>query len=101
MKRYFWSLVFAILVTSCINWVVANTKSTEHQNVYYNVGRVVGLGQCTTDKKCSYVYVDKFNNTKSAVIETPVFLGQLVYQECWYEEAQGDQCYVDYQPLKN
>jgi len=101
MKRVIWSLIFSALLAWGITAIVKNTKSTEHQNVYYNVGQVYGLGQCTSDNKCSFQYTDKFGNNKSAISDKPVFLGQLVYQECWYEEAQGDQCYVDYQPAKN
>lgn len=101
MKRLFWSLIITVVLTWGLHIIVTNTKSTEHQNVYYNVGQIYGLGQCTTDNQCSFQYTDQYGNKKSATSDKPVYLGQLVYQECWYEEAQGNQCYIDYQPAKN
>ena len=101
MKSFVWCIGFSALITWGIVSLAGTMKSTEHQNVYYNVGQIYGLGQCTSDNKCSFQYTDKFGANKSAISDTPVFLGQLVYQECWYEEAKGDRCYVDYQPAKN
>jgi hypothetical protein len=101
MKRLIWCLIISAVLTWILTTISINHKSTEHQNVYYNVGQVYGLGQCTSNNQCSFQYTDQFGNKKSAISDKPVVLGQLVYQECWYEEAQGNQCYVDYQPVKN
>lgn len=100
MKSFVWCIGFSALITWGIVSLAGTMKSTEHQNVYYNVGRIVSLGQCK-DGTCSYGYTDMNNELKYATLNKPVSLGQLVYQECWYEEAQGNQCYVDYTPSKN
>lgn len=100
MKGFVVSVILAAAFTWVITAINGSVKSTEHQNVYYNVGRVVSLGQCK-DGTCSYGYTDMNNELKYATLDRPVSLGQLVYQECWYEEAQGNQCYVDYTPSKN
>lgn len=100
MKGFVVSVILAAAFTWGITAIIGSVKSTEHQNVYYNVGRVVSLGQCK-DGTCSYGYTDMNNELKYATLDRPVSLGQLVYQECWYEEAQGNQCYVDYTPSKN
>lgn len=100
MKRLIWSLIFSAILTWGFVCIIKNTKSTEHQNVTYNVGRVVALGQCK-DGSCSYQYTDKNGELKYATTDKPVSLEQLVYQECWFEEAKGNRCYVDYEPSKN
>ena len=100
MKRLIWSIIIAAFSTVLVNAIVYGAKSTKHQNVTYNVGRIVSLGQCK-DGKCAYGYTDMNGELKYASSDTPVTLSQLVYQECWYEEAKGNQCYVEYQPSKN
>lgn len=94
------SAIISILIIICINWVEADSKSSEHQNVYYNAGKIVGVGQCKSGE-CSFQYKNKDGELKFAISNKPVSIGQLVYQECWYEEARGNMCYVDYQPSKN
>ncbi|AQW88639.1 putative membrane protein [Erwinia phage pEa_SNUABM_50] len=100
MKRMFWSALLAAFIVWVISWAVTSGKSTEHQNVYYNTGQIVALGQCKGGE-CSYQYKDNTGSLQYATSSKPVSLGQLVYQECWYEEAKGDRCYVEYQPSKN
>lgn len=100
MKRLIWCLIFSALLGYAPVFVVSTTKSTEHQNVTYNVGRIVALGQCKSGE-CSYQYTDKDGALKYATTYKPVSLGQLVYQECWFEEAKGNRCYVDYAPNQN
>lgn len=100
MNGFVISIILAAAVTFGVSKIIDEAKSTEHQNVHYNVGRVVSLGQCK-DGSCSYGYTDMNNELKYASTSKPVSLGQLVYQECWYEEAQGNQCYVDYTPSNN
>lgn len=97
---FFCCLFLSAVITFGFYMIGSSIKSTEHQNVFYNVGRIVSLGQCK-DGTCSYGYTDMNNQIKYATHNKPVSLGQLVYQECWYEEAQGNQCYVDYTPSKN
>lgn len=100
MKGFVGCVFFSALLSFGLVTLVGSIKSTDHQNVYYNVGRIVSLGQCK-DGTCSYGYTDMNNELKYATLNKPVNLGQLVYQECWYEEARGNQCYVDYTPSKN
>lgn len=100
MGRILCSIVIAILVTAATHYIVDANRKTEKQNITYNVGRVVSLGQCK-DNKCSYGYTDKDGELKYATYDKPVTLMQLVYQQCWHEEAKGDRCYVDYYPSEN
>jgi hypothetical protein len=99
MKRIIASVVYATLFTGML-YGLMQIPSGEHTNVTYNVGKVVALGQCK-DNECSYQYTDKNNELKYGSTDKPVSLGQLVYQECWYEEAKGNRCYVNYEPSQN
>jgi|AGFS01.1.fsa_nt_gi hypothetical protein len=90
------TLGIAFLVSSC-NQQIENTRK---QDVYYNTATVTNIGQCR-DSKCSFEYKTSTNEVKFGLSNTPMIIGQLVYQECWTEKVKGLQCYVDYSPSKN
>lgn len=94
------SFILAALISLGVTAIVIGIDNTEHQNVYYNTGKIVAVGQCK-NSECSYQYTDNTGQLQFATSREPVSLGQLVYQECWYEKAKGNQCYVEYQPSKN
>lgn len=95
------SLFFTCLLLIFVGLLVKTNEDTRHQNVYYNTGKIVAVGQCKSDGECSFQYLDNKGEVKYATSSKPVVLDQLVYQECWYENVKGNQCYVDYQPSKN
>lgn len=97
MKRIIWAAILSGLMVWIVNWMVNDSKQTEKQNIFYNAGQVVALGQCR-ENECSYQYKDKDGQLKYGSSEKPVSLGQLVYQQCWYEIKRGDRCYVNYKP---
>ncbi|SOK58384.1 hypothetical protein [Yersinia phage fHe-Yen9-04] len=100
MKRFVWSIILSFLIVYAMSWAVSSSKGTEKQRIYSNTGVVVALGQCKNGE-CSFQYTDKNNSLQYATSSTPVSIGQLVYQQCWYEEVKGNLCYTEYQPSKN
>lgn len=100
MKR----LILVLLATWFTVWgiqaIAQSNEDTRHQNVYYRTGQVVSIGQCKNGE-CSYQFKNADDQIVFAVTRDPVSIGQLVYQECWYENAKGNQCYVEYQASKN
>lgn len=94
------SLVIALCGAFAVHLISKYADETEHQKVYYNTGVITELGQCYNDR-CAFKYKDAFGSEKIGESSSPVIKGQLVYQECWYEIKNGNQCYVDYSPSKD
>lgn len=96
------AMLLTFIVMAGLNLAIKEAKKGEHQKVYYNTGQVTTVGQCTKDGSCSFSYKDANGNIKYNITNaSPVSVGQLVYQECWYEIRNGDRCYTDYTPSKN
>lgn len=98
-KLYFWSLFLAISITWVFYLLYDNLDSHEKHDIYYNTAQVVGLGQCSKNQ-CSFQYQTSTGETKFGVSDSPVSLGQEVYQMCWTEKARGHMCYVNYDVRK-
>lgn len=72
----------------------------EKYNIYYNSAVVIELGQCSKSE-CSFKYKTPKGEIMFGTSDSPVSVGQIVYQQCWTEKERGDRCYISYSPFKN
>ncbi len=97
MKKYIFSLLFTSVIFG--SWWLISNYYDQHKklNVHYNEAIVTSIGQCN-EGRCSYTYKTEFGSIEQGSSREPVSIGQTVYQECWFEKARGDRCYVIYEP---
>lgn len=97
MKKYIISMLISIIIVGSW-WLISNHhEKHKKQNVHYNGAVVISIGQCN-EGRCSYTYKTDSGFIENGTSIEPVSIGQKVYQECWFEEARGDRCYVNYEP---
>ncbi|WNV47253.1 hypothetical protein ENKO_144 [Klebsiella phage fENko-Kae01] len=97
-------VIIAAMITAGISFLVSSCndqiENTRKHDIYYNTATVIEIGQCK-ESKCSFKYKTSDGETKFGLADTPMTIGQLVYQQCWTEKVKGVQCYVDYTPSKS
>lgn len=97
MKKYIFSLLATSFIVCSVYTIYWYYVGHERTNIHYNEAIVTSIGQCN-EGVCSYTYKTEFGSIEQGTSRNPVSIGQTIYQECWFEKARGDRCYVNYEP---